>query len=146
MNRTDPNLRLTDSYHYDYRGSTVALTDGSGNVTDRIEYSPYGMTAYRSGLSDTPFLFNGRYGVQTDLNGLLYMRARYYNPYICRFPNPDPLGFGGGLNFYAYADGNPVSMIDPFGLCSGDQTHSSWFDQLPWYDQLRESLLPQAGW
>jgi RHS repeat-associated protein len=106
----------TLTYHYDYRGSTVALTDSSGNVTDRIEYSPYGMTTYRAGTNDTPFLFNGRYGVMTDPNGLLFMRARYYNPYLCRFLNADPSGFGGGLNFYAYADGNPISMIDPFGL------------------------------
>ena len=106
----------TLTYHYDYRGSTIALTDDGGNVTDRIEYSPYATMTYRSGTNDTPFLFNGRYGVQTDPNGLLYMRARYYNPYLCRFLNADPSGFAGGLNFYAYADGNPVSMIDPFGL------------------------------
>jgi len=106
----------TATYHYDYRGSTVAITDGSGNVTDRIEYSAYGTTTYRAGNTDTPFLFNGRYGVQTDASGLLYMRARYYNPYLCRFINPDPVGFAGGLNWYAYADGNPVSFIDPFGL------------------------------
>ncbi|OQB95194.1 MAG: tRNA3(Ser)-specific nuclease WapA precursor [Verrucomicrobia bacterium ADurb.Bin118] len=112
----------TRTYHYDYRGSTVALTDGNGNVTARIEYSPYGTTTYRTGNTDTPFLFNGRYGVQTDANGLLYMRARYYNPYLCRFLNPDPSGFTGGLNFYAYADGNPVSLIDPFGLWSWSQT------------------------
>src|SRR5439155_17201068 len=71
----------TLTYHYDYRGSTVAITDGIGSVIDRIEYSPYGMTSFRSGTTDTPFLFNGRYGVQTDPNGLLFMRARYYNPY-----------------------------------------------------------------
>jgi len=103
-------------YHYDYRGSTVALTDQNGNVTDRFEYSAYGTLTYRSGNTDTPFLFNGRYGVQTDPNGLLYMRARYYNPYICRFINPDPIGFAGGLNWYAFADGNPISLSDPFGL------------------------------
>jgi RHS repeat-associated protein len=68
------------------------------------------------GTTDTPFLFNGRYGVQTDANGLLYMRARYYNPYISRFINADPSGFNGGLNFYAFADGNPISEVDPFGL------------------------------
>ena len=104
------------TYHYDYRGSTVALSDGNGNVTDRIEYSAYGLMTYRAGTNDCPFLFNGLYGVQTDPNGLLYMRARYYNPYICRFINPDPSGFAGGLNFYAFANGNPVSLIDPFGL------------------------------
>jgi len=106
----------TFTYHYDSRGSTVALTDGNGNVTDRIEYSAYATTTYRSGTNDTPFLFNGNYGVMTDPNGLLYMRARYYNPYICRFLNPDPSGFAGGLNMYAFADGNPISMTDPFGL------------------------------
>ncbi len=106
----------TRAYHYDYRGSTVALTDGNGIPTDYIQYSAYGMTTFRVGNTDTPFLFNGRYGVQTDLNGLLYMRSRYYNPYICRFVNADAIGFEGGLNFYAYADGNPISLIDPFGF------------------------------
>jgi RHS repeat-associated protein len=106
----------TRTYHYDYRGSTVALTDGNGLPTDRIEYSPYGLTTYRAGTTDTPFLYNGRYGVMTEPNGLLYMRARYYNPYLCRFINPDPAGFGGGLNWYCYADGNPVNQLDPLGL------------------------------
>lgn len=106
----------TLTYHYDYRGSTIALSDGNGNVTDRMEYSAYATLTYRTGTHDTPFLFNGRYGVMTDPNGLLYMRARYYNPYLCRFLNADPSGFSGGLNFYAYADGNPVSYLDPFGL------------------------------
>ena len=112
----------TRTYHYDYRGSTVALTDSSGNVTDRAEYSAYGSLTHRTGSTDTPFLYNGRYGVQTDANGLLHMRARYYNPYLGRFVNADPSGFSGGLNFYAYADGNPVSLIDPFGLGSLDES------------------------
>jgi len=107
-------------YHYDYRGSTVALTDGSGKVTDRFEYSVYGTLTYRFGSTDTPFLYNGRFGVQTDPNGLLYMRARYYNPYICRFINPDPVGFAGGLNWYMFADGNPVNYLDPYGLAYGN--------------------------
>ena len=103
----------TLTYHYDYRGSTIALTADNGTATDRIEYSAYATMTYRAGTSDTPFLFNGRYGVQTDPNGLLYMRARYYNPYLCRFLNPDPSGFSGGLNFYAYDSGNPISGVDP---------------------------------
>jgi RHS repeat-associated protein len=109
------------TYHADSRGSTVAITDGTGTVTDRVEYNTYGLITSRTGTSDTPFLFNGRFGVMTDANGLYYMRARFYNPYIKRFVNPDPSGFGGGLNFYAYANGNPVSYLDPFGL-------SAWYD------------------
>ena len=117
----------TRSYHFDYRGSTVAMSDDNGNVTDRFEYSAYGLMTYKKSITDTPFLFNGRYGVQTDANGLLYMKARYYNPYLCRFVSADPTGFGGGLNEYAYANGNPVSLIDPFGLGAiGDAQFSSW--------------------
>jgi RHS repeat-associated protein len=123
----------TLTYHYDYRGSAIALSSDSGLVTDRMEYSLYGSTTYRTGTNDTPFLFNGRYGIQTDANGLLYMQARYYNPYICRFINPDPSGFKGGLNFYAYANGNPISYLDPFGLnaaATGDSDNSWYYNEL----------------
>jgi RHS repeat-associated protein len=113
---TNGTETATNTYHYDYRGSTIAITRAGGVVTDRMEYSAYGMLTYRAGTTDTPFLFNGRYGVLTDPNGLLYMRARYYNSFLCRFANPDPVGFTGGLNFYCYADGNPISNIDPLGL------------------------------
>ena len=119
----------TRSYHFDYRGSTVAITDDSGNATDRIEYSAYGLTTYSRKTTDTPFLFNGKYGVMTDTNGLLYMRARYYNPYLCRFMSADPSGFGGGLNEYAYASGNPVALVDPFGLGAMESSVDlSWFN------------------
>jgi RHS repeat-associated protein len=121
----------TLTYHYDYRGSTIALSGDNGLVTDRIEYSAYGLTTFRAGTNDTPFLFNGRYGVMTDPNGLLYMRARYYNPYLCRFVSPDPSGFGGGLNFYAAFNGNPVSMTDPAGLDAvGNNQTTSWLTDL----------------
>jgi RHS repeat-associated protein len=120
-----PTTTNTAFYHYDCRGSTVTLTDGSGNPTDTIEYSSYGTTTYRAGTTDTPFLYNGQFGVQTDPNGLLFMRARYYNPYISRFLNPDPSGFAGGLNFYVFANGNPVSETDPFGLWTWDQVGSA---------------------
>ena len=113
-----PTETNTLTYHYDYRGSTIALTDGNGNVTDRMEYSLYGTLTYHLGTNSIPFLFNGRFGVMTDPNGLIFMRSRYYNPYLCRFLNPDPTGFAGGLNWYAYANGNPISYEDPSGLQS----------------------------
>ncbi len=109
----------TVTYHHDYRGSTVALTGLAGQVTDRMEYNTYGLITLRTGTTDTPFLYNGRYGVMTDANGLCYMRARYYNPYIKRFINADPAGFAGALNFYSAFDGNPISRVDPFGLWAG---------------------------
>ena len=101
------------THHYDYRGSTVAITDAGGSVTDRISYSPYGSITARSGNTDTPFLLSGNYGVQTDASGLLFMRGRFYNTAICRFLNPDRVGVAAGLNRYGYISGNPRNNIDP---------------------------------
>jgi RHS repeat-associated protein len=72
----------------------------------------------KEGDMATLFLYNGQAGVQTDANGLLNMRARYYSPYLMRFLNADPIGFSGGSNWFAYADGNPVSKFDPYGLAT----------------------------
>ncbi len=108
-------------YHYDLRGSTVALSDAQGAVTDQFAYSPYGgLLSHSPATVDTPFLYNGRDGVMTDDTGLYYMRARYYDPEIRRFVNQDILlGFvadGQSLNRYAYVTGEPVRYVDPFGL------------------------------
>ena len=66
------------------------------------------------------FGYNGRDGVITDANGLLYMRARYYSPELRRFINadiiPGEISDSTSLNRYAYVNGNPVSYVDPFGL------------------------------
>ena len=113
----------TRSYHYDQVGSTIALSDASGVVTGRLEYTAYGVTSYTSGMVDTKFRYVGSYGVQTDLGtGLLQMRARWYSPSLGRFLCEDPIGFGGGMNWFAYADGNPISLSDPFGLCAESQS------------------------
>lgn len=112
-------VTTTTTYHFDSRGSTTALTaDNGSTILDRFEYDPYGKETWRQGSYDTPFRFNGAQGVHTDPNGLLHMRARYYNPIIRRFLNADPIGFSGGSNWFAYADGNPISLSDPFGLCA----------------------------
>jgi RHS repeat-associated protein len=76
-------------------------------------YTPYGSIRYRMAAHDTPFLFGGFFGIATDRNGLVHMRARYYNPLTLRFLNSDPAQ--DGWNWYAYANGNPMSYADPTG-------------------------------
>jgi len=59
--------------------------------------------------------------VMTDTNGLYQMRARFYHPELRRFVNQDPVFLGGiaesqSLNRFAFVTGEPVSLVDPFGL------------------------------
>ena len=107
------------TYHFDFRGSTVVLTNNAGQVTERMTYSPYGELLTQP-VHNTPFWFNGRYGVMTDSSGLYYMRARFYSPEIRRFVNQDILlgnvKEGQSLNRYAYVTGRAVNSVDPFGL------------------------------
>lgn len=115
------------TYHYDRRGSTVALTDLAGHVTDRYTYGIYGELLNAEGETKQPFLYNSRDGVMTDDNGLYYMRARYYHPELKRFINrdvvPGIIAEAQTLNRYAYVNGNPISYVDPFGLArAGDLT------------------------
>jgi RHS repeat-associated protein len=136
-------------YHGDRRGDTVLLTDGTGAVTDRMSYGIYGEPASRAGSTNTPFLFNGIYGVQTDSNGLTYHRARYYHAGLRRLLNQDSIlgdiGAGASLNRFAYANGCPVSLIDPYGLAAQDANPNGrygWTRKLPKF--VRE--IPDMLW
>ena len=132
------------TYHFDYRGSTAAITDINGNVTDTFEYDTYGNLVSRTGTSAVIFLYNGRDGVVTDSNGLIYMRARYYSPELRRFINADiiagEISNAVTLNRYAYANGNPVSNIDPFGL-SAERGNQTIYSGSIWNDSFEPDML-----
>ena len=107
-------------YYFDSRGSTIAITDACGNITDTFAYDTYGKTIEHCGNSTVIFGYNGRDGVVTDDNGLIYMRARYYSSEMRRFINADivagEISNAITLNRFAYVNGNPISFVDPFGL------------------------------
>ncbi|MEW6131401.1 MAG: RHS repeat-associated core domain-containing protein [Acidobacteriota bacterium] len=96
----------------DHLGSTTALTDASGAVVERQQYEPFGASM---GTSLTRYGYTGR--EKDEATGLLYYRARWYDPEQGRFITQDPIGFAGGdTNLYAYVGNEPVSFADPLGL------------------------------
>lgn len=107
-----------NTYHFDYRGSTVAMTDASGSVKGTASYDEYGVKL--SNTLATRFTYNGQFGVEDDGTGMYYMRTRYYNVDLKRFMNRDVVvgssNSAQSLNRYAYVNGNPISYTDPFGM------------------------------
>ncbi len=94
-----------ESHYYvtDAVGSVVGVMDESGSMLNSYSYSPRGVT--RSGSSveiDQPYGFAGGY---QDATGLYHLSARYYDPRIGRFTQPDPSGIE--RNPYLYAEGDP---------------------------------------
>ena len=61
----------------------------------------------------TEYGFTGR---EPDETGLVYYRARYYEPTLGRFVSMDPAGMPDGVNRYAYVGNDPVGMVDPSGM------------------------------
>jgi RHS repeat-associated protein len=68
-----------------------------------------------SGNSGNPIQYTSR---ENDATGLNYYRARYYDAVLKRFVSSDPIGLKGGLNTYAYVEGNPITYVDPRGLAT----------------------------
>ncbi len=129
----------TDSYyHYDSRGSTIALTDAGESITDKYAYDPFGKLANSTGPTTNPFKYVGSHGVQDEGNGLQYVRARYYASEIGRFITKDPQAGsdkdGQSLNRYVYALNNPIVLIDISGFSAQEggsvQSNSGSSDSL----------------
>ena len=125
--------------HSDELGNVIAISDASGHIVKETCYGPYGDVWTQRGSFDTPWGFGGAYGVYTDPDTeLLQMQARYYSPEMKRFISADPTGLKGGVNFYTYADGNPLNSIDPEGLCA----RPSLFGQTSLFGGVRSTSSP----
>jgi RHS repeat-associated protein len=110
----------SNAWHWptqDGLGSVRGVVDNSVGVQESRLYGPYGEPFGSTGTSQTSYGFTGE---PTDANGLLYLRARYYNPTIGTFMSLDP--FEGmqdrpmSLNGYSWVEGNVPNMVDPSGL------------------------------
>ena len=104
----------------DVQGSIVATLDAASGVVSKAGYLSFGEnpTTYTGS-----FRYTGRRidpetgGSPSQPSGLYYYRARTYSPTWGRFLQPDPIGYAGGGNLYAYTNNDPLNRTDPLGLC-----------------------------
>jgi len=109
--------------HTDERGSVVAVTNSSGTTLNVNGYDEYGIP---SSANAGRFQYTG----QTWLPelGMYYYKARIYSPTLGRFLQPDPIGYGDGMNMYGYVGGDPVNGSDPTGTTEYMSSRPYWID------------------
>jgi RHS repeat-associated protein len=98
----------------DHLGSVTDVIDAQGKRIGELDYGPYGKDIKAAGQV-TDFRYAGMFYLPE--TGLYLTHYRLYDPDAKRWLNRDPIGEVGGLNLYAYVEGNPVNSVDPTGEC-----------------------------
>ncbi len=110
------NGSTTDYFLTDALGSTRQLVNADDQLTLAENYDPFGNTIGSTGSDSSIFGFTGQ---QTDRTGLQFLRARYYDPYLNQFIQPDIIvpdpTVPEDWNRYLYTRDNPVNYTDPSG-------------------------------
>ncbi len=108
----------TDDYFYtrDHLGSVRDVVQSNGiTIGSRLTYDPWGKVSETgSDLSD--FAFTG--DLYDRASSLSLTQYREYDASTGRWLSQDTIGFGGGMNVYAYVSNNPVILVDRLGLFS----------------------------
>ena len=121
--------RLIHSQHHGWylhnaRGDVVQRVNGAGATWRAYRYTAFGVEL-NPVANPNPFRFAGEYyDAET---GRIYLRARFYDPRLGRFTQPDPfwgihnmqncpLSIMQAGNLFVYTINNPVMWIDPSGL------------------------------
>ena len=108
----DGSERKKYFYHDDNLGSTTAITDESGNVVWKNDFTPFGTQTGYEGTEEHDAKFTGK-DYDEEIR-LYYFNARWYDPELGRFISQDPIK--DGVNWYAYCHDDPLSYIDLSGL------------------------------
>ncbi len=98
----------------DHLGSIRGTLDETGNLISWVDYDSFGNLQGTPPAQLEPTRFAGRYFY--DELGLYENRFRFYDPWLGRFIQTDPIHINGrDFNLYAYAGNNPLSFTDPLG-------------------------------
>lgn len=108
--------------HTDWRGAPVAATDQRQRVVWKARVDEFGVAEVEQAAFELNLRASDQYFDQE--SGLHYNTHRYFDPTTARYLTPDPIGQRGGLNLYAFVDGDPINSVDRLGL----QGSPSWED------------------
>lgn len=113
--------------HWNWRTHAEYGTYGDGSYKHCKSYNPNRCVqvqwitkafAFQDPASDTLDSWIGTLTQEKrDATGTHYRRNRYVDLSTGRFTQEDPIGLAGGLNLYGFANADPVTYSDPFGLC-----------------------------
>ncbi len=126
LNRYEHDAQMYDAYwyHSDHLGSSSYISNREGNVSQHMEYLPFGELLVDEHFNsyNTPFKFNGK--ELDEETGNYYYGARYYNPKTSIWLSVDPLADKyPGWSPYNYTMQNPINLTDPTGMSvEGDAT------------------------
>ena len=98
-------------YIYNAHGDVVMIVDESGSIKNTYRYDAWGAIVSETETINNSHKYAGQY--YDDDTGLIYLRARYYDPQDRRFTQEDPAR--DELNWYAYCGNNPVMFVDLTG-------------------------------
>ena len=118
MSRTTGSQTTVVFPIYDAHGNMVADVSRSGansfTVNDARTFDVWGQVRSGNQQGDPKGRYCANLGhKQDDESGLIYMRARYYEPSNGRFISQDPSR--SGMNYFAYCANDPVNAVDESG-------------------------------
>jgi RHS repeat-associated protein len=101
--------------HADQQGSIIALSNGSGAVTNALAYDNYGTLSWLGN-------FNFRFGYTGQIYfpemNLWFYKNRLYSPALGRFLQTDKIGYLDNMNMYMAMGDDPINRADPSGLAA----------------------------
>tara|TARA_R110000850_G_C9994955_1_gene467523 strand:- start:1125 stop:11606 length:10482 start_codon:yes stop_codon:yes gene_type:complete len=103
-------------YHPDHLGSSSYITNLAGDITQHMEYLPFGETLVEEHLNsnNSPYKFNAK--ELDEETGWYYYGARYYDPKWSVWLSVDPMAERGPqYSPYIYTFNNPINFTDPDG-------------------------------
>jgi len=126
---TATTITASEYWIKDHLGSSGAITNAAGAVTQRFGYDPWGQRRFADGRADPTGTLVYDYPSASDRGftghehlddvGVIHMNGRLYDGRIGRFLQADPviqeLARYQGFNRYSYVLNNPLNATDPTG-------------------------------